>query len=101
MRRSRWVEVWTAAEELTKQFHLVGWRAGGKPRQRLGHRGPRSRIKCCELLSKRVDSGVCRSALRFDPLEVRLRLREFSDERVRGAEGESFGDLLSPGAFTR
>ena len=34
-----------------------------------------------------ADSGVRRSALRFDPLEVRLRLREFNDERVPRSGG--------------
>ena len=96
---ARWVEVWTTAEELTEQFHLVGWRAGGKPRQRLGHHGPRSRIKRCELLSKPVDSGVCRGALRFDPLEVRLRLREFSDERIPRSGGRVVPRLFFAGRF--
>ena len=96
---ARRVEVWTAAEELTEQFHLVGRRAGGKPRQRLGHHGPRSPIKRCELLSKRVDSGVCRGTLRFDPLEVRLRLREFSDERVPRSGGRVVPRLFFAGRF--
>jgi hypothetical protein len=72
---------------------------GDKPRQRLGHHGPRSRIKRCELVSKRIDSGFRRNTLRFDPLEVRLRLREFSDERVPRRGGRVVRRLFFAGRF--
>ncbi len=92
---ARRVDVRTTAEELTEQLHLVGRRAGGEPRQRLGRQRPRSRIKRCELVSKRGDSGFRRDTLRFDPREVRLCLRELGDEWVRrnGRAGHSRPDL--------
>src|ERR1700694_6041027 len=61
---ARGVEVLTTAEERTEQLHLVGWGAGGEPRQRVGSHGPRNRIQRRELVSKRSDSGFRRGTAR-------------------------------------
>ena len=53
---ARGVNVRTTAEELAEQLDLVGRRAGGESRQRLGSQGLRSRIKCREFVPKRGDS---------------------------------------------
>lgn len=92
-------EVCTAAEELKEQFHLVGCRAEDKPRQRFGHHGPRSRIKRCELLSKRGNSSLRCDTLRFDPIEVRLCFRELGDERVTTHGRRDIRKLFFGGRF--
>ena len=49
--------------------------------------------------AKRIDSRFRRNTLRFDPLEVRFRLREFSDERVPRYEGRVVPRLFFAGRF--
>ena len=93
------VDVWTTAEELTEQLHLVGRGTRSKPRKRLGSQGQRSRIKCREFVPKCGDSGLRRDALRFDPLKVRLCLCELGDQRVTRRERQNIRKLFFAGRF--
>ena len=62
-----------------------------EPRLRLGSHRLSRRTKGRELIAKRSDSGFRRNTLRFDPLELRLCFREFSDQRVPRCGGRVSG----------
>ena len=61
--------------------------------------GLRRRIKRRELVSKRRDSDVRCGTLRFDPLEVQLCFREFSDQPVPRCGGRVVPRLFFAGRF--